>query len=95
MSKKPVADLRSVMPKTAQWVEVQRALYGREWVNGCIRSALDGDPGHFFAIEGGHVLGVPFPPTHPIHEMQQMAVLMGVGFAGFIRKPEEGTHGTN
>lgn len=87
-------DLRKDMPETAAWVDQRRAAWGKQFVNDCIRRALGGEAGLFYALEGGHVLGTPFPPDHPVAELQGQAVLLGTTFAGFIAEPKE-TSGTN
>jgi hypothetical protein len=88
--------MRDSMPRTAEWVDRMRAEHGRAYVNEQIRLALAGEPGHFYAIERGQVLGTPFPSTHPIDQEQRLAVLVGALFAGFIRTPEQGsTDGTH
>jgi hypothetical protein len=56
-----------------------------------VRQALAGQPGHFYAIEAGRTLGTPFPCTHPIHEQQRLAVVVGAPFAGFIAEPVDTT----
>lgn len=81
-------DMRTSMPATAEWVTQKRAEWGTEHVNACIRRALAGEAGEFYAVEAGHVLGVPFPATHPMAEVQNYAVLCGVAFAGFMREPD-------
>ena len=90
-------DLRQHMPETAKWVDQKRQELGAEFVNGCIRRALKGEPGFFYAMERGHILGTPFPATHPIAESQNYAITMGCTFAGFIAEPipAGGTHGAN
>lgn len=80
-------DLRQQMPETAKWVDRQRAEYGADHVNQCIRRAMKGEPGQFYAIERGHVLGTPFPSTHPVAEWQDFAIMTGSSFAGFIAEP--------
>lgn len=80
-------DLRGHMPETAKWVDRKREELGAKHVNGCIRKALAGEPGWFYAIERGHVLGTPFPATHPIGQEQNMAITLGCTFAGFIANP--------
>lgn len=87
-----VSSLRDKMPRTSEWVDAQRAALGKDWVNDCIRRATakdgkPGEPGLFFAMEAGYVLGTPFPADHPFAEMQRYAVLMGTAFAGFILLP--------
>ena len=83
-------DLRQNMPETAKWVDEKRREHGAAFVNGCIRRAMKGEPGFFYAIERGHVLGTPFPPTHPVAQDQQYAVTYGCTFAGFIATPDVG-----
>lgn len=82
-----VESLRDKMPETAKWVAAHREALGKEWVNDCIRRAQAGEPGLFYAMEAGHVLGTPFPATHPVHAWQQYAVMVGTKFAGFIAQP--------
>lgn len=90
-------DLRQQMPETAKWVEARRLELGKEFVNDCIRRAMKGEPGLFYAMERGHVLGTPFPATHPIDQWQRHAVLTACEFAAFIAEPakQEGTNGQN
>lgn len=87
MSQTRPASLRDSMPKTAEWVDRMRVQLGAAHVNEQIRLSLKGEPGHFYAIEGGHVLGTPFPVDHPIHQEQRLAVMVGAPFAGFIAEP--------
>lgn len=94
IEQKKRVDMRASMPETAEWIERKRSELGREHVNDCIRRAMAGEPGHFYAMENGHVLGVPFPSVHPMAEMQDYAVLCGVTFAGFMREPGD-THGAH
>jgi hypothetical protein len=87
-----VESLREKMPRTTEWVDAQRTALGKDWVNDCIRRATPkngkpGEPGLFYAMEAGHVLGTPFPADHPLHEAQRIAVMVGVQFAGFIAQP--------
>jgi hypothetical protein len=81
------ASLRDSMPETARWVDSKRKELGLEFVNGCIKEAMSGVPGRFYALENGHVLGTPFPATHPIAQEQRFALLTGCTFAGFIATP--------
>jgi hypothetical protein len=50
-------NLRLTMPQTAKWVEERRAEYGAAFVNDCLKRAVAGEPGLFYAIEGGQVIG--------------------------------------
>ena len=84
-------DLRKDMPETAKWVDAKRKEVGAEFVNTCIRRAMKGEPGYFYAMERGHVLGTPWPATHPVANDHNYAILMGCTFAGFIAQaPVEG-----
>ena len=80
-------NLRQQMPETAKWVEEQRATMGKAHVDECLRQGLKGQPGRFYAIERGHVLGTPFPPTAPEDYWQRLAIALGSGFAAFIALP--------
>ena len=82
-------DLRQTMPETAKWVDREREKYGAAFVHECIRKAMKGEPGYFYAIEGGHVLGTPFPFTNIRHHYQGIAIVTGCTFAGFIAQPDE------
>jgi hypothetical protein len=95
LSQPKPASLRETMPKTAEWVDRMRTQLGATYVNEQIRLSIKGEPGRFYAIEGGNVLGTPFPCTHPIHAEQKLTVLVGASFAGFIAEPEGGTDGTH
>ncbi|WP_295378391.1 hypothetical protein [uncultured Pseudacidovorax sp.] len=81
-------NLREDMPETAAWVDQRRKEWGVPYVNDCIRRAIAGEPGLFYALERGHVLGTPFPATHPVAELQHQAVLKGSTFAGFMAEPK-------
>ncbi|WP_431512602.1 hypothetical protein [Variovorax sp. DAIF25] len=80
-------DMRTAMPMTAAWIERKRLDMGKAHVNDCLRRAIAGEPGRFYALEGGHVLGTPFPPASPVDQWQQYAVVNGVAFAAFIAEP--------
>jgi hypothetical protein len=87
MSQTKSPRLREVMPSTAKWVDDRRAEHGAALVIGQIRLARSGTAGHFFAMEGGHVLGTPFPTDHPIYPDQKFAVMIGSSFAAFMATP--------
>jgi hypothetical protein len=84
---KPV-NLRAQMPETAVFVDSKRSEFGAEFVNTCIKQALAGKPGRFYAMENGHVLGTPFPATHPMGKFQGLALFTGSKFAAFMATPE-------
>lgn len=80
---------RNAMPMTAAFVDRKRGEWGARHVNDCIRQANEGKPGFFYAIEGGRVLGTPFPAGHAIADWQARAVLWGASFAAFMATPED------
>lgn len=86
VSTKPT-NLRGSMPETAVFVDSKRAEYGPAFVNSCVKEAMAGVPGRFYAMENGHVLGTPFPATDPMAQDQNFAVLTGCTFAAFIAMP--------
>ena len=85
--KRKPTDMRQSMPKTAEWVNRMRAERGAAFVNGCIKAAMAGVPGRFYAIENGYVLGTPFAATEPMAAWQNHAVCTGTEFAGFMANP--------
>lgn len=99
------ASMRDAMPLTADWVDKKRAEWGRDHVNDCVRRAMAGEPGYFYAIEAGHVLGTPWPvgaavegspfpvqqvKGRTVQEWQRAAVLFGAAFVAFLREPVQG-----
>lgn len=99
------ASMKDAMPQTADWVNQKRAEWGRAHVDDCMRRAMQGQAGYFYAIEGGRVVGTPFAPGAnveggvlppaarkgiAIEDVQRAAVLYGATFAGFMRAPDEG-----
>jgi len=82
-------DLRQTMPETAKWVDAKRQEHGADFVNGCIRRAMKGEPGLFYAMERGHILGTPFPPSDVRDRYSNIAVVTGCTFAGFIATPAD------
>ena len=83
---KPV-DMRRDMPETARWIDARRAEWGKAHVNDCIRRAMAKEPGWFYAMERGHGVGMPFPATHALSELQAHAVITGSTFAAFLARP--------
>jgi hypothetical protein len=87
-------DLRLSMPQTARFVARMRSEWGAAHVNDCLRRADKGEPGYFYAIEQGQIVGTAFPSGHAIEEWQAKAVLWGVKFAVFMATPK-GIHGAH
>ena len=88
-------DMRTAMPTVTEQVEAWRSEYGTKYVNDCIMRSMRGEPGLFFAMENGHVIGTPASPldVQPF-SVQGYALLLGGG-AAFIRAPKESDHGTH
>lgn len=82
-------DLRQTMPETAKWVEGKRKEHGADFVNSCIRRAMKGEPGLFYAMERGHILGTPFAGSDVRDRYINIAVVTGCTFAGFIATPAD------
>lgn len=55
--------LRDAMPKTAEFIDALREVFGAEEINAAIKKGVGGIPGKFHAIENGHQVGTPFPDT--------------------------------
>ena len=89
-------DMRTAMPSVAKQIDEWRTAYGREYVDNCIKRGLTGEPGWFFAMEGGHVLGTPCRATDvPAFSVQGYALLLGGDGAAFIRTQAGGGHGAH
>lgn len=85
-------DLRDLMPETARWVAQQRARWGDAWVSEQIKLGMHGQPGHFYALEAGHVIGTPLSV---LADWQEFAVITGSPFAGFMAVPQGEAHGAH
>jgi hypothetical protein len=91
--------LRDDMPMTAKWIDQHRAAWGKPYVDDLLRRAIgkagaQGEPGLFYALENGRVLGTPFTDYPEIEFWQRYAVVNGAKFAAFIQPPKE-AHGKN
>lgn len=62
--------IKSRMPNVRQAIEDRAALIGNETF-ALVRRGLRGEPGCFYALEGGHVVGTPFGDADP--RMAQVA----------------------
>lgn len=82
------SDMRLHMPNTARFVDAKRAEWGADHVNACLKRAMAGEPGEFYAIEKGQIIGTPFPAGSEIFEWQAQAILWGSDYAAFMRTPE-------
>lgn len=83
-------DLRAAMPTVASLVDERRQRDGVQWVNGCIKRAMAGEPNQFYAFEGGQVLGTPFTPDFDpvIDSCIRMSIAWGGKYAMVMRNPE-------
>ncbi|MEO8806601.1 MAG: hypothetical protein ABI433_10990 [Burkholderiaceae bacterium] len=83
-------DLRTAMPTVARLVDERRQRDGAEFVNGCIKRAMAGEPNQFYAFEGGHVLGTPFKPDFDVvlDHCVRMSIAWGGKYAMVMRNPE-------
>jgi hypothetical protein len=76
--------LKAQMPKVAEMVSRMRADMGADWVDACIRSAMAGEPDHFFAVEAGHIVGTPFTLDTALAESMRVCFIVG-GAGAVIR----------
>lgn len=53
-------NLRDKMPKTADFVDRLREVFGKEYINDIIRRGIKGEP-VFYAEENGITIGTPMP----------------------------------
>lgn len=81
------ASPRAVMPNVARLVAEKRDLWGREYVNECIRRGTAGEPGWFYAFENGMVQGTPFLADAVTMRALQLACALGGRFAMVMRPP--------
>lgn len=49
--------MRDLMPTVAQWIDELREEFGADQVDPSIRAGMRGEPGKFWAREGGHEIG--------------------------------------
>jgi len=54
-------NMRSVMPATAALIDAFRAEFGVDEVSASVRRGMRGEPGMFWACEGGHEVGTRDP----------------------------------
>lgn len=57
--------IREAMPGVQSVVADKRRELGDAWVTECIQRGMAGEPGWFFAREGGVAIGTPFPTDDP------------------------------
>lgn len=54
--------LRAQMPQTAQFIDELRAAFGADVIDPVVIAGARGEPGAFYAQEGGFEIGVPPEP---------------------------------
>lgn len=79
------ANMRATMPRTAAWVDKCRQRFGAPHVNACLRAALSGQAGHFYAVEAGHAVGAPFDWA-----ACGLADIAGADFGAVMARPNGG-----
>lgn len=70
--------IKTCMPRTYADIQARAAEQGKA-VFALVRRALRGEPGCFYAVEAGHVVGTPFDQPVTV-EAAQLMLRFGVGF---------------
>lgn len=65
------------MPKVTAAVAEKRKELGDTFVNDCIKRGMKGEPGYFFAIEGGVMVGMP---DRSLNAFESVYDLLQAGF---------------
>lgn len=87
-----VAVIKACMPNTYASIQAQARVLGND-AFALVRRAVRGEPGCFYAIEAGHVVGAPFT-GHPI--MADVALSMvQYGCTHVVIWPLRDGHGTH
>lgn len=89
-----MALIREAMPGVTRIVADKRKALGDAWVTQCIKRGLAGEPGFFFAREGGLAIGTPWPTDDPVLANWAAAAVTATQAVVLIREPEagDGTH---
>lgn len=75
-----IAEIKAHMPETYKSIQRKAEQIGREAYR-LVRQGVAGQPGRFWAMERGRVVGTPFA-GHPIEaDVAQAMVQFGCGFA--------------
>jgi hypothetical protein len=83
------ANLRQDMPGVAAEVDRARQDHGAAWVNEQIRQGMAGKPDHFYAFEGGHVLGTPWVFDSTMRDDALRCAMAGAQHFVALRRPDE------
>lgn len=65
-------DLRQTMPETAKWVTDRRVDYGKDYVNDCIRRAMNGEAGLFMQWSVGSSWAHHFQQRIPLPKIKTL-----------------------
>lgn len=86
--------IRQAMPGVSRIVADKRKVLGDAWVTQCIKRGLAGEPGWFFAREGGIAIGAPFPTDDPLLTNWAAAQVTSTQAVVVMREPEkaDGAH---
>jgi hypothetical protein len=76
------------LPFTFDFVSKRSAAWGFDYVADMIRRGAKGEPGYFYAVEAGQVLGTP--PEGDSGLVEALCAKFG---GVMMRKPEGGNHG--
>jgi hypothetical protein len=81
------------MPKVWAQLEAWKAAWGAAHVAEAVRRGMAGEPGWFWAMEAGYVVGTPFSADPDLMRTLALGVAMGGPMAAVMRPPaaQEGT----
>jgi hypothetical protein len=84
---------REVMPGVWAQLEAWRAAWGAPYVAEAVRRGMAGQPGWFWAMEAGYVVGTPFRADADLMRTLALGVAIGGSMAAVMRPPaaQEGT----
>lgn len=81
-----IAEIKAYMPETYKSIQRKAELIGRDAYR-LVRQGVAGQPGRFWAMERGRVVGTPFQ-GHPIEADVALAMVQfGCGFAVVWAEP--------
>ena len=90
--KKDWSWLPTAMPKVAQLVAEKKKAYGAAHVSECWKRGVElGEPGWFFAREGGLAVGTPWEDDEVLRNFGAQHITSGQGLL-LIKEPANGAH---
>jgi hypothetical protein len=75
------------MPKVWAQLEAWKAAWGAAHVADAVRRGMAGEPGWFWAMEAGYVVGTPFSADAELMRALALGVAMGGPMAAVMRPP--------